>query len=103
MKPKDAGRALGQLLTAIMAATALAVVGAVAPVCAQGEPTMLDETAEAPYALAATLHVAEPDALRFQVQASQSKLLGIRRSEHRLEDTPCRCWIIRELGSACTQ
>ncbi len=67
MKAEAARRAFGRLLTQGMAATALAVVGAVAPVCAQGEPTMLEETAEAPYALAATLHVAEPEALRFQV------------------------------------
>ncbi len=52
-------------------AAALAMISAAAlaqsPALAQDELTMLQDTAEAPYALAAGVHVTDPDAFRLQV------------------------------------
>ncbi|MEA3401984.1 MAG: hypothetical protein U9R79_12175, partial [Armatimonadota bacterium] len=45
----------------------LAAASAASPAYAQARPTMLEETVDGPYALAGTLHVADPQALSLQI------------------------------------
>ncbi|MGM0491349.1 MAG: hypothetical protein ACQER1_00275 [Armatimonadota bacterium] len=60
---------IGGTLAAIAAALVVLSAAAAArtPAFAQDAPKMLEDTAEAPYALAANLHVTDPDALHLQI------------------------------------
>ncbi len=62
MNDTDRRRHLRRAILTVVT-TALAITGAVATMYAQDDLTMLEDTVEGPYALAATLHVADPQAL----------------------------------------
>ncbi|MFP4248618.1 MAG: family 16 glycoside hydrolase [Armatimonadota bacterium] len=69
MTRKQQSPGIGGVLAATAAVLVVLSAAAVArtPAFAQDAPTMLEDTAEAPYALAANLHVTDPDGLDLQI------------------------------------